>query len=1153
MLKATRSDRPPVAKKEIRKKSNNRQIPKNFNSGYFKKYILYVVIFVLLLFFSFIFFAPMFINLKVWKPEIISMLEENTGKSARIHGDIDLKIYPSPQVIVHDISLVDDKSGVINNFLRTDSIIAKLSFLSLIKGKFEIEKIIIDNFTINLLNSPNQKPNWVLEKNIVNKDEINEAINEKYLKSNQIKYPNIKVSEYNITKGTVIYNNTSKIGFENISIKIGQNGNILEGGLSLNNNKYLVNSTFNKNEEDLWLTKLNIYNNDIEVGANINIAYSKYFPILEGQLDVSYKNIKNILSASKFKYLNLFDNKTNFIGDFSLSFNNNDLFYSIFNIDANIGDLSFTGALSGNNGVDPKIELALSSNNVDLDSFIQQVNKINKNHKSDISKNIDNNDYWNKYSGKFIFSIGTSKLLDYPVRNLSIEINKEQSDYYLNSGKATFPGNTNITFEGIFKNKFSIFEGGGSLESENIRDFYRWLSTDLNNISDTRLKKARISSEVVFRKGGATFAGISGKIDSSNINGEVRLRFGDLTSAFANLKIDSLNIDSYLDKDENREYNNINKTDLLNFDIINFDLQLESLLLFKNKYSGIIFKNNYQNNIFTIDQLNILDFAGGELNVNGKINYENKDAIYDISVSLDHKDFSKVHYIFDLPIVFESFIVDEGSLKISSSGTLDKLKSQIQFQNINSKINYTGLVELENYLISGFRGNLDISTNNLKDILNISEEGETIFSSEIEKQKNVLSIENIMFNNSNYKYSGNIIINNKEDNFFDIDIDLEANTLDLSTLKNMYNYFNLNSGSKFNGDLKIHSDLFNINEYQISDFELLINLNKDSINLKRADGKLFGGLVNTSASVLYENLSEYNGKIIFKNIKSSEFFNNYFIYDKFNAEISSEFIIKGKANSFNEVFETMEGEGEMQFKKNLVKGLDVTKITNINNIQGNDDLINYVYESFSSDKEKKLDEFNINYTFSNNSLAFETFEIKIDNFFTLLDGQLNLKTKDYFMSSKFFKNNDLDNFFSLKLSRTNNKFFNSAENSTSINNTDINVEDKLDDSEDSSNFDTVLNELSEETQLTVNTEERLTEKEGNNIDNNINENGQSSIENIVDIKKPSIPLFFKNITIIPAIDYYRPDTITNNLSIPKLPTEEDLLDELLDSVLSPSD
>ena len=79
----------------------------------------------------------------------------------------------------------------------------------------------------------------------------------------------------------------------------------------------------------------------------------------------------------------------------------------------------------------------------------------------------------------------------------------------------------------------------------------------------------------------------------------------------------------------------------------------------------------------------------------------------------------------------------------------------------------------------------------------------------------------------------------------------------------------------------------------------MINLNKDSINLKKADGKLFGGFVNTSAIVLYENLSEYNGKIIFKNIKSSEFFSDYFKYDKFNSEISSEFIIKG--NMINKI------------------------------------------------------------------------------------------------------------------------------------------------------------------------------------------------------------------------------------------------------------
>ena len=135
MLKATRSDRPPLAKKVLRRKSNNTEGPKKFNSGSFRKYILYIIIFILLLFFSFIFFAPMFINLKVWKPEIISMLQDNTGKTARISGDIKLKIYPSPQIKVYDISLVDEESGVINNFFRSDSVIAKLSFFPLLNAE----------------------------------------------------------------------------------------------------------------------------------------------------------------------------------------------------------------------------------------------------------------------------------------------------------------------------------------------------------------------------------------------------------------------------------------------------------------------------------------------------------------------------------------------------------------------------------------------------------------------------------------------------------------------------------------------------------------------------------------------------------------------------------------------------------------------------------------------------------------------------------------------------------------------------------------------------------------------------------------------------------------------------------------------------------
>ena len=44
MLKATRPDRMPTAKREIIKKNNNTKGPKNFNFRFFKKYFLYILI-----------------------------------------------------------------------------------------------------------------------------------------------------------------------------------------------------------------------------------------------------------------------------------------------------------------------------------------------------------------------------------------------------------------------------------------------------------------------------------------------------------------------------------------------------------------------------------------------------------------------------------------------------------------------------------------------------------------------------------------------------------------------------------------------------------------------------------------------------------------------------------------------------------------------------------------------------------------------------------------------------------------------------------------------------------------------------------------------------------------------------------------------------
>ena len=1150
MLKATRSDRPPLVKKVIRRKSNNTEGPKNFNSGSFRKYILYIIIFILLLFFSLIFFAPMFINLKVWKPEIVSMLQENTGKTARINGDIKLKIYPSPQVKVYDISLVDEKSGVVNNFFRSDSVIAKLSTFPLLKGNIEIESITFDNLTLNLLNDSNQRPNWEFEKNTSQNDEIDEFDTDEFSKFNQIEYPNIKVNEYNINNGTIIYNNSSKIDFENISIIINESSNILEGEININNTQYILTSSFIKKNDnsDSWLAKVTLMNNDIYLKSDFDVFYSDAFPDIKGKLEVSYNNINNIFNNATIKYLDLIDYKTKFSGDLLLSFNNNELLYSIFNINANMGLSSFTGALSGNNGPSPKIEMAFSSNNIDLDLFIDKINNINKKTKSDNIE--DNENYWHKHSGKFLLSIGTSKLLDYPIRNVSIEIDKDQSKYILKSANAIFPGNTDIKLNGLFKKDFSIFEGKTSLKSDNISDFYKWLSIDLQNISDVRLKKSNLNSEVVFRRGGATFAAIKGKIDSSNINGEVRLRFGEEKSAYANLKIDKINLDSYLNKGEKNKNENINKYDLLAFDIINFDLEIEDLLLFKNKYKNIVSKNSLKNNILTIDRLEILDFTGGLANITGEINFTKKDEEYDLSMNFNHKDFTKIHDLYKFPKIFKSLIIGDGLLKISSKGKFNNLNSNIQFENSNTKIVYNGEVNIQDHFINEYNGKLSISLNNIENIFDFVGEGETNYSSEIFKNNSELLIENISIDNSKYNFNGNLAINNEVEGILDLDIGLNSTTLDISTIKYIYNYFYKDSNKKYKGDIRLKSDLFTIGGYEISDFDFLLSISGDLINLNRANGKLFGGSVYTEAEISTKNLYKYNGKLIFKNIESSEFFNNYFLYDKFNSEINSELIVNGQANNFDEFFDSMRGEGEALFKKNLIVGLDSTNIININN-EERDDLLNNVYKSFSNDTEKRLDKFKITYTYENYDIKLQTFEVKIDDFFALLDGQLNFKTRNYNLSSKFFLNNDLNNFLSLNLSRTNDNILNSAESNSSIVTSDINVNGQEDEIaiEDNSQLNSKTDSLSNENNF-LNLDNNIQIDDEIKIDSTLIEDNQIE-DSKLEIKKNPLPMFIKNINISNFISYYRPNSITNNLSIPRLPTEEDILDELLDSVLSP--
>ena len=541
MLKARRSDRPPLPKKIINKKNNTIKNFYNSKFGFVKKYMIYVLLSLIILFICFTVLAPMLVNLKVWKPEIKSMLEAETGKIASIQGDIELSIYPSPQIKIYGISLKDEKDGILKDFFNSDSIVAKLSLWPLFKGNIVIDKIVFEDLTINLESYPNKIPNWVFYKK-ENKLELDaNEFNENYLKFNHVKYPNIKVNEYEITKGIIIYNQNYKINLKDIIITKNNKADIIKGALNIDGTNFSLNSSFTEKNDikQSWKTSFSLINKHIKILTNGNIAFNNNYPDFVGGLEISSDNLGRL--SKNYRYLNLLNNKFKLNSELSLRFKNNNLLYSVYNLFINSGAFKLSGTVAGNNGKNPKIDVILSSNSINLDSLSKRISNVTGSLFFFNEKNLKaTNSYWDSYVGSMLLSIGTTKFLEYPIRDVVIDIKKEKKNYILNIAKGTFPGNTKLSFMGNLKNNFSVFEGSSVLVSDNIRQFSKWLSIDIKNISDSRLLKTKLNSNVVFRDGGASFVGINGKIDSSQVAGEVRLRYENINSLYANLKIDKL-------------------------------------------------------------------------------------------------------------------------------------------------------------------------------------------------------------------------------------------------------------------------------------------------------------------------------------------------------------------------------------------------------------------------------------------------------------------------------------------------------------------------------------------------------------------------------------------------------------------------------------
>ena len=110
--------------------------------------------------------APYFISLNTYKKEIETQVQNLTGRSFSVNGDVDFRILPRPYLKINDIELGSIDGAKEKNLAQLDSVEVQLSIMPLLGGTVSVDQVTINSPRVNLETLPSGKKNWELDQNL---------------------------------------------------------------------------------------------------------------------------------------------------------------------------------------------------------------------------------------------------------------------------------------------------------------------------------------------------------------------------------------------------------------------------------------------------------------------------------------------------------------------------------------------------------------------------------------------------------------------------------------------------------------------------------------------------------------------------------------------------------------------------------------------------------------------------------------------------------------------------------------------------------------------------------------------------------------------------------------------------------------------------
>jgi uncharacterized protein involved in outer membrane biogenesis len=105
-----------------------------------------------------------------FRDDIAKVVKSTTGRDLIIDGDVTLKIFPAPKLLVENVSLSNAHWGARSTLMSVDRVIAELALVPLFSRTISIQRVVLVRPVLNLERNSSGKSNWNLWKSAPSTD-----------------------------------------------------------------------------------------------------------------------------------------------------------------------------------------------------------------------------------------------------------------------------------------------------------------------------------------------------------------------------------------------------------------------------------------------------------------------------------------------------------------------------------------------------------------------------------------------------------------------------------------------------------------------------------------------------------------------------------------------------------------------------------------------------------------------------------------------------------------------------------------------------------------------------------------------------------------------------------------------------------------------